>query len=204
MNTTDRGTLAAELDQELDGQLGAAGRKRLARRLDTDAELAAERRRLMALHGLLREDRIAVRDGFQESVMASLPAPAWRPGRLPAWAVPLVMTLVLGVAAAWMLGTGSGPAEGPAAGTGLALFDFLKVTALAGAGLVAASWRGLGLGLEELIATSGLSLAAMAILVLFLDLLFISMLRRRAHDVQPILESAAVDAAADADDRRGE
>ena len=64
-------------------------------------------------------------------------------------------------------------------GIAFAVFDFFQVTALAGAGLLFATWRGVGLGLQELLADSGLSLMALAAVVLFLDLLFIALLRRK-------------------------
>lgn len=191
MKTMDRETLAEWLDLDLEGQLGRAESARLARRLAADPELASEKRRLESLHTLLRESRIAVRPGFRERVTASLPPPAWVRSRVPVWVLPAAMTFVFAVAAAIVFGLG-GPVEGgPLVGTGVAVLDFFKVTALAGAGL-AAAWQGFGLVLEELIASSGLNLLALAVLVLFLNLLFISMLRRRpATEVFPILERGA-------------
>lgn len=193
MKTQDRATLVEWLDQDLDGQLGSAEQTRLAERLAADPELAAERRQLESLHGLLRATRVAVRPRFREQVMAALPVAAWQPGRVAAWALPLAMMVALAVAAVWVLGTGT-TSDGPIVGTAAAVVDFLKVTALAGAGLLAASWRGVGLGLEELIASSSLGLVAMAALVLAMNVLFFSMLRRRRpHDVQPVLERAGTD-----------
>ena len=61
----------------------------------------------------------------------------------------------------------------------MAVVDFLGTTALAGAGLLFATWRGFGLGLAELFADSPLSLVALAAMVVFLDLLVLSLLRRR-------------------------
>lgn len=189
MDNMDRERLAEWLDLDLDGQLAGAERARLAERLEAKPELAAEKRRLESLHRLFRDSRIPVHPDFRERVMESLPAPAWRRSPVPVWALPLAMAFALGVAATLVLGSGAPLAEGPVAGTGLALLDFLKVTALAGAGLAAASWQGFGLVIEELIVSSGLNLLAMTILVLFLNLLFLSMLRRRpATDVLPILE----------------
>lgn len=191
MKTMDRETLTEWLDLDLEGQLGGAEKARLAACLAADPELASEKRRLESLHALMRESRISVRAGFRDRVTANLPAPAWRRSPIPAWALPAAMMVVLGVAAALVLGTGRAVADGPLLGTGLAVLDFLKVTALAGAGL-AAAWRGFGLVLEELIASSGLNFVALAVLVVFLNLLFISMLRRRpATEVYPILERSS-------------
>lgn len=137
-----------------------------------------------ALDALLGESRIAVRPGFCERVMAALPAAAWerRLGerRLPAWALPTALTAALAVGAAlvFILG-GASAADSHALGITAAVFDFLATAALAGAGLLFATWRGVGLGLEQLISDSGLSLLALATAVLFLDLLFIALLRRR-------------------------
>jgi hypothetical protein len=204
MDTMDRETLAEWLDLDLDGQLAGTEKARLAKWLAAEPALAAEKRRLESLHALFRESRIPVRRDFRDRVTASLPAPAWQRSPLPIWALPAAMAAVLAAAAALVLGLGAPLADGPAAGTGLALFDFLKVTALAGAGLAAASWQGLGLVLEELIVSSGLNLLAMAVLVLFLNLLLFSMLRRRpATDVLPILERGAGDVREETEGARG-
>jgi hypothetical protein len=190
MKTMDRENVAEWLDLDVDGQLGEAERARLAQVLAAGGELAAERRRLEALHADLAAARVAVRPGFRDAVMASLPAPAWRRGR--SWTLPLAMAVGFAIAAALALAGAS--AEGAALGTGVAVLDLLATALLAGSGLLAASWRGLALALEELISASGLSLAAMALGVLFLNLLFFSMLRRRRpHDPQPVLERAAVE-----------
>lgn len=193
MKTMDRETLAEWLDLDADGQLGEAERARLARALAADGELAAERRRLAALHAHLTAARIPVRPGFRDAVMASLPAPAWLRER--SWALPLAMAVGLAAAAAFVLAGVSG--EGALVGTGAAVLDLFATAVLAGSGLLAASWRGLALGLEEVISSSGLSLAAMAVGVILLNLLFFSMLRRRRQ--RPLLETAAVDRRPDAD-----
>jgi len=195
MMTMDRETLAEWLDLDVDGQLGQAERARLAQILPADGELAAERRRLEALHVDLAAARIAVRPGFRETVMASLPAPAWQRDR--SWVLPLAMAVGLAVVAAFALGGAA--ADGALLGTGGAVLDLLATTVLAASGLLAASWRGLALGLEELITSSGLSLAVMALGVLFLNLLFFTMMRRRRPlDPQPLLEAVAVDRGPDA------
>ena len=85
--------------------------------------------------------------------------------------------LVLALGAALAL---SGAEEvGRFTGLGLVVLDFMAVTLLAGGGMLFAAWRGVGFGLEQLFADSGLSLLALATLVVFLNLLFFSMLRRR-------------------------
>lgn len=184
MNTMEGEMLHELLDLDVDGQLEASEKARLSQLLEADGSLGDEHRCLEALHVLMREDTIPVRPGFKGQVLSQLPVAAWEPqaNRLPAWAMPVAMMLTLGVAASLVLGTGM-TAEGSALlGTGLAIFDFLQVTALTGAGLLTASWRGFGLGLEEMIATSGMSLAAMSVFVVFMNLLFFSMLRRRGRE----------------------
>lgn len=166
------------LDACGEGSLDAAAASRLDAALAADPRLAAEKAQWQALHRALRDDRVAVRPGFTEKVMAALPAPAWGPaGAGRAFAPALVAALLLCTLGATFLL--SDLADQPLAGTGLALADFLQTTLLAGSGIVAATWVGLGFGLEELFAASGTSLVAFGLMVLFLDLLFLSLLRRR-------------------------
>ncbi|MEM7586048.1 MAG: hypothetical protein AAF560_21840 [Acidobacteriota bacterium] len=168
------------LDQDVDGELSAGERKQLETVLETDPEARADQRGLTALHQAMQEDRIAVRPGFSEQVMTALPQTWWEreaSAGLPRWALPLAMMLVMALGAALMLG---GSAEvGRIAGVGMTLLDFMQATFLAGAGMLFATWRGFGFGLEAMIAESGLSLLAMAGAVLSLNVLFFSMLRRR-------------------------
>ncbi len=142
-----------------------------------------------ALDALLRESRISVQPGFRDRVMELLPATAWerRLGtrRLPAWALPAVMIAVLALGAALALSWGgAGAADSHVLGLGLAVFDFLATTALAGAGLLYATWRGTGMGFAELFADSPLNLLALVAMVVFLDLLFVALLRRRGPVAQ--------------------
>jgi anti-sigma factor RsiW len=165
------------LDACGEGTLDAATEGRLAAQLAADPRLQAEKASWQALHRVLREDRVAVRAGFQERVMAALPEPAWQ--RSPSRRVyPALVAALLAcaVAATFLL---SGLADQPLAGTGLALADFLQTTLLAGSGVAAATFIGVGLGLEEMFAQSGASLFAFGIMVLCLNLLFFSLLRRR-------------------------
>ncbi|MEM1205979.1 MAG: hypothetical protein AAGN66_22300, partial [Acidobacteriota bacterium] len=131
-----------------------------------------------ALHRLLGSSRIPVREGFREGVMAALPAAAaWERPAARSWHLALAMLLACALGASLLLpGT---LADDALFGTGSAVADFFETTLLAGAGLLEASWRGVGMGLAELFAASKSSLLAMGLLVLCLDLLFVSMLRRR-------------------------
>ena len=183
MNTTDHAMLLEWLDLDLEGQLGGAEKTALEAKLAGDDTLArklrVERRQLGALHEAFEEDRIPVREGFHDEVMASLPHAAWERRRMSVWALPMAAALVLSLGAVFLLGT-TGLAESHVVGTGLAVLELLQVTTLAGAGLLDASWRGLGLGLGELFSASKLGLAAMVAFIVCLDLLFLSLLRRRS------------------------
>lgn len=176
MKTVDQATLLHWLDLDVDGQLSGTEKRQLDELLAADQALAKERRQLEILHEALGESRVDVREGFRDEVMASLPAAAWDRSASPAWRLPLAMMLILALGAAWSLGGVA--SEHPVASTGIAVLDFMQSTALAGAGIAVASWRGAGLGLEELMASSNLNLAALAFMVVCLNLLFVSMLRR--------------------------
>ncbi len=172
-------TLSEWLDWDLDDELGGAEKAHLEAQLESSSELRCERRTLAALHAALEEGRIPVQPQFHARVMASLPVAAWEAQRFPAWALPLAVMLLFALGAVLTLGSaGHLVTEGPVVGTVVMVVDFLGATTMAGAGLVAASWQGLGLGLEEFIAESGLNLLGLATLVVFVNLLFLSMLRR--------------------------
>lgn len=141
------------------------------------AEAEAEAIMWERLHTALREDRTEVRPGFQDDVMASVDPSLWEKTPAGAWKLPLAMMLCLALAAVWTL---SGVAsDHPIVGTGSVLADFAQSTFLAGAGVTVAAWRGVGMGLEEMLAGSSFSWVAMAVLVLSVNLLFVSLLRRR-------------------------
>ncbi|MEL7061298.1 MAG: hypothetical protein AAGN46_14845 [Acidobacteriota bacterium] len=174
--STDLSTL---LDLEVDGQATSAERRRLEAHLREDPRLRAERLQLVTLNQALAEDRID--DGGPElraAVMARI-----GPARSPTEKTPrAIVALVVGMAGAWMaaaFAVGLGSGGDPMLGLGAALADFGSSTVLAGAGLTAATWTGLGFGLAELFSTSTSTLLAMALSVLCLNLLFWSLLRRR-------------------------
>ncbi len=179
---TDSATWRRWVDLDLEGELPEEERARLAEITETDRGVLAERRALESLHRIIDEDRVTVQPGFAARVMAALPHAWWEKQRssagLPVWALPLAMMLVLALGSALLLGGAEETSR--FAGIGLAVVDFMQVTFLAGAGMLFATWRGVGLGLEQLIADSGMNLLAMIAGVVFLNLLFLSLLRRPA------------------------
>lgn len=183
MKIIDDAMARERLDLDLDGELAGPEKNLFEERLEKSPELAAEHRALRSLHAMLDDSRIEVRPEFQSQVMSALPEPVWARGRqrVPTWALPVAMiaTLVLGAALVLSLG-GASAADSQVLGVTAAVFDFLVTTFLAGAGLLFATWRGVGFGIEQMVADSGLNLLALASFVLFLDLLFVSLLRRRS------------------------
>ena len=188
---TDSATWRRWVDLDLEGELPEEDKARLAELADTDARIQAERRDLGSLHRMIEGGRIAVRPGFAARVLAALPRAWWEHRRssagLPVWALPLAMTLVLALGAALLLG--GAEETGRFTGVGLAVLDFIQVTFLAGAGMLFATWRGVGFGVEQLIADSGMNLLAMVAAVVCLNLLLFSLLRRQ----RPAAESAKSD-----------
>lgn len=117
-----------------------------------EPELLAERRRLERLHAGLAAARVTARPGFTAAVMAALPAhPAWAGRRVRGLRGAVAALLALAAAATLLLGIGSlrlGPA-GAVFGAARAVADFAVAATLSGAGLLAASWRGVGLALGQ-------------------------------------------------------
>ena len=177
-NTVDEmlaSSLDFYLDGDVDGGFSTDERNALEEKLTSDPGLAAEKTRLTKLHALLAEARVPVQADFTARVMAALPQE--QVAARSAWRLPLAMMLFMALGAALLLGNSL--AENPLVGTGMAVIDFAQTTVLAGSGIVVATWRGAGMGLGELIGSSPMNLAAFGIMVVCLNLLFVSLWRRR-------------------------
>lgn len=181
MKNMDQALLREWVDLDIEGHPPTAGRDELERALEEHPELRQEQRALRHLHEALRDSKIEVRGQFLEQVVDNLPVAPWEKpvvtGRLPAWVLPAAMVVVLAAISSWVLAGGT--AGGHLMETASMLGDLVKTSLLAGSGLLFATWRGVGFGLEEMVAESNLSLLAFGVLVLCLNLLFISLLRRR-------------------------
>lgn len=192
-------TVLTLLEGDLDGRLDAAESARLGMLLAGDPGLARAHREQHAVAALLASERIAVRPDFARQVMAGLPEAPWE-SRSRAWALPLALALILAVASTLVLGLGTGLDTGlgdtALGGAATAVADLAVTSLLAGAGLLGASWRGVGMGLEELFAGSTATLAAFAVLVVCVDLLFVALLLRRRRRTAEAAAEPADDGAA--------
>jgi anti-sigma factor RsiW len=179
MKTKNRASASMALAAELamDGELVADEEALLTASLEADPALASEHLEYRRLQQALVAEKVEVRPDFCAQVMGNLPVASWEPSLARAWVLPLAAMLVFALGSSFLLAAAEWT-EGSSLGTGIALFDFLQTTAMAGAGLVAATWRGAGFGLDQLFAESGVNLAVLAAGVLMLNLLFFRMLRR--------------------------
>jgi anti-sigma factor RsiW len=168
------------VELEADGLLSPERRARLDAHAAECARCRDERQSLARLGALLRETAVAVEPGFRAQVLERLPAAGWE-GRHPrTWRLPFAVFALLGGLAAALVGSSSaqlGPEVSVVAALA-ALGEMVRAALLAGAGLLGASWKGVGLAMRELL-DSPLDVAALGFLVLCLDLLLISLLRRR-------------------------
>ncbi len=169
-----------DLDLEgLQGLLSPSEKTRLSEHLADCADCRRERESLQALRASLRASVVEPREGFTGEVMRALGPATWEARALVVWRWPFALLLALGGLAAILLGGAAAELE-PRAGSFdafLALARLLESAALAGAGLLGASWRGLGSGLAEWIGASKIHLAAAGALLLGLNLLFLRLLR---------------------------
>ncbi len=169
---------------QADGELSRLDAQRLDRHLAGCAGCREERRELARLDGLLTAARIEVRPDFRDGVLAALPDAAWENRHPASWAAGVALVLLLG-GGAFALTSGAGVAASPVAEIFVAVLDLFRSSLLAGAGLLDASWRGLGLALGRLFDGSLLNLAAFGVFVIGVDALFLRLLlktRRRVRE----------------------
>jgi anti-sigma factor RsiW len=192
MNRPDHSTYREWLNLDADGLLEGEERTLLEQHLSTCTECRKERADLSALESLLRGSALAVRSDFRDAVMAAIPAAGWE-GRSPrTWRFPAAMIVLLGGLAAAFMVTGSGAEPSGVLSALLAVEKMLGAAVLAWAGLLAASWKGIGLVFEEVISTP-MSLGVFGFLVLCLNLLLVSLIRRK----RPAREAARRSGAGD-------
>lgn len=187
MNATDCSTYKEWLELEADGRLDGEQRRLLDRHAAACAGCREERRTLAALRRSLERARVGVNRGFTAEVMGRLPAAGWEGSAPRAWRLPVALLAVLAASAAALVGIGSAQLHPgvPFVGALAAVADMFQTAALAGAGLLAASWQGIGLAVGELFSTSTGSLVAFVVLVLAVDLLLFALIRRRRTAAVP-------------------
>ena len=193
---TDHSTYQEWLHSEVDGGLTTGERSQLRDHLVYCEQCKVEKEELIRLEWLLADSHLAVRADFCDEVMASLPAAGWE-ARFPrSWIAALVAVVVLVAGAAALISTagqGVEPAV-PLAGAFVAILEMLQSSALAGAGLLTASWKGMGLAFQELLGGSIWNLIAVSALVFAVDFMLIRMLRRQG---QPAAERSGRSASND-------
>ena len=188
MKRLDHDTYREWLHLECDGELPSADRSLLRQHLDSCAECRAESQELVALDELLKESHIPVHRRFHDDVMSALPPAGWESSHPRSWAAALVVVALLGIAGAALLGTSAARLEpaAPFVAAIVAVVDLFQSTILAGAGLLTASWKGLGLAFQELLAGSVWNLLALGLLVFGVDFLLIRMLLRRSRSAAAV------------------
>ncbi|MFQ5350719.1 MAG: zf-HC2 domain-containing protein [Thermoanaerobaculia bacterium] len=163
------------LQMQADGELSRLDAQRLDRHLAGCAACREERRELVRLEDLLTAARVPVRAGFRDELLAALPNAAWESRHPASWAAGVALVLALG-GGAFALTSGAGVTTSPLAEIFVAVLDLFRSSLLAGAGLLDASWRGLGLALSQLFAGSWLNLVAFGVFVIGVDTLFLRLL----------------------------
>lgn len=183
----DHETYREWVDRDLAGALGRAERARLEAHLEDCGPCCAERADLRAMDQLLHAGRVAVREDFRDGVMASLPVAPWEARAPKAWRLPVaaLVALLMGAGALLGLSSDSLGGGGSALGTFGAVAELFAAGALAGAGLLGASWQGVGLVTLETLGRVPGGLLVFVVLVVCLNLLLIQMLRRPARVESP-------------------
>ena len=185
MNRPDHNTYREWLNLDVDGALSEENRARLTEHLATCAACRSEREKLLAFEGLLQKNRVAVRPDFREQVLSSLPTAGWESRSPRTWAFPAAVFVLLAGIAAFVMGS-RGPHSSLLSALA-AVSGMFRASAVAGAGLLAASWKGLGMAFAAIL-SSPMSLGAFALVVVCLNLLLVSLLRRRRAAAADVLQ----------------
>jgi len=182
MTSSDHEMAQEWLQLRLDGELPTLYRGRLERHLESCESCRRQADRLDVLRRTLAEVQVPVKAGFSQKVMDSLPGAAWETQRPRSWFAAAASLVLLLAGSAGLVALSGGAAQlGPLG----AIASMLERTVLAGAGLLNASWRGLGLALGELWSTSPLSGVALGLLVVALNILLWRIVRGRVQSAAP-------------------
>jgi hypothetical protein len=140
-----------------------------------------------ALDRVLAEIRVPVDPAFSRAVMGRLPEPEWRGRRSRSreWAIAAALVTMLATIAA-VLVTGS---DASAPGVGASIVELVVATVSAGAGFLAASWRGLGTAVNAALDGSVSALLALGFAALAANGLLLVLLRRRRSPARSREES---------------
>ncbi|HLX09850.1 MAG TPA: anti-sigma factor [Thermoanaerobaculia bacterium] len=185
MNSSpDHTTYRELLSLELDGCTTAEQQARLDRHLADCPECRAEREELAGLVSLLQRSTLPVQPDLRQRVIAALPAAGWESRHPRTWSFPAAaFTLLLGIGAS-LLAAGSARL-GSAYGVASALVGLLRAALVAGVGVTAASWRWFEMFVEQLVASPA-SLTMFAVFVVCLNLVLLSLIRRRRTAVNAL------------------
>ena len=184
MRQPEHSTYREWLSVELDGELDSRQTKQLMAHLSVCGACREERRSLRLLETTLAESRVEVDESFEADLMAAMPTVGWESSHPKSWIAALAIVLLLGAAAAAVMGSTAAKLEpaAPFLAAVVAVFDLFRSSVLAGAGLLTASWSGLGIALGSLLETSKWNLAAFGVLVLGLNVLLLRLLRRKSAE----------------------
>ena len=179
MRQPDHITFRELLYLEPDGELNAGERSRLQQHLAVCSDCRRERQELAAFQQLVDRSAIQVGETFTRKVMQDLPPAGWETKSPRTWVMALAVVLLLAVSAALLIGTARDDVVSavPLAAVS-AVWELLSSSALAGAGMMAASWKGLGLAFQEILGRSVWNMIAFGVIVISLDLLLLRYLLR--------------------------
>lgn len=166
---------------ERDGALTTGQRSHLQQHLNSCGECQRERLELASLDRMLDEAKIPVSSDFTNEVMAALPAAGWEARAPRHWIAALGAVAALLLTAALLIGVSSDQLISAAPLAAIAaVVEMFRASALAGAGMLAASWKGLGLAIQDALGGSIWNLVGFGAIVLCLNILLIRMLSRRS------------------------
>lgn len=184
MKHRDHNTFRELLYLEADGELTTAERAALHRHLPGCGECRRARVELERLHLVMGDSRVPVRPSFREEVLAALPPAGWEAAHPRYWVASLVLMVAIGATAAGLLSSAGGAGSSlPMAGALGAVVDLLRSALLAGAGLLTASWKGLGMAVDKALEGSILNRVAFGAVILGVNILFFRFLRRSGRPV---------------------
>jgi putative zinc finger protein len=199
MNTPDHTLYSDLLNLEIDDVLTAEQQARLDEHLVICADCRAERTQLMSLADLLLHSQVPVQPAFRERVMDALPAAGWESRHPRTWALPAAACVALLGAGIALLGAGS-ERFGSTYGVFAAVAGMIRAALVAGIGFTTASWRWCGMFVQQQLG-SPMSLVVFGVFVLSLNLLLLSLVRRRR--AVPVSSSADDGAVGNRRDRAG-